>query len=100
MALDRSQIPTGLINGSNVLFAIDPYISGSLFLIINGLKRRPIDDDGVIETSPVAGTFTTKEVLVTGTKLVAEFLDTSSNFGSTVVGVVSATKVTAKVVVI
>ena len=54
--------PTEPINGVNVDFTtVHPYQAGTLRGFVNGLLKRPQDDDGLIETSPATGQFQMKE---------------------------------------
>lgn len=62
MAEPRFEVPTGVIDGANVVFTVSTaYKPGSVAVFLNGqLKRRDLDD-GWTETDAAAGVVTVSE---------------------------------------
>lgn len=80
MPTNKTEVPSGAIDGSNKIFNTSvPYTKGSLFTIADGLWRIPSQNDGVIETNPLTGEFQTKLTLATGQSLLANFLTTDQD---------------------
>lgn len=62
MPQPRFEIPSGVIDGVNLLFTTSTsYKPGTLAVFLNGLLQEASLDDGWVETDSVAGTFTLKE---------------------------------------
>jgi len=62
MSSPRFEVPSGTIDGSNVVFAVSrPYGPGTTAVFINGQLMEKSLDDGWFETDPTSGTVTLKE---------------------------------------
>jgi hypothetical protein len=78
MSIPRTEVPSGDIDGVNTSFVTPfPYTPGTLLHYLNGQLKVPVNDDGLIEDDPSAGTFTLKEAPKTGDVLQARYLDTT-----------------------
>lgn len=74
------EIPTGLINGVNVIYTVSrPYVINTVGIYVNGLSIIREDSDGWIETNPGQGIITLKQPLIDGDTLQISFsyFDTS-----------------------
>lgn len=62
MGQPRFEVPSGAINGTNVVFTVSiPYVAGSTAVWINGALMRRDLDDGWTESDPIAGEITLNE---------------------------------------
>ena len=62
MGQPRFEVPSGAINGSNVVFTVSlPYVLGSTAVWLNGVLLRRDLDDGWSESSPGIGEITLNE---------------------------------------
>lgn len=58
----RFEVPSGAINGINVVFNVSsPYVPGSTAVWINGVLLEQTLDDGWLESNPATGEVTLKE---------------------------------------
>lgn len=75
------QVPTGLVNGSNVIFQTgSSYIAGSLEVYKNGIRLKAGVGNDYIETS--ASTFTMATAPITGTQIIVDYLTAASTSGN------------------
>jgi hypothetical protein len=78
MPIPRFEVPSGAINGTNMVFTVSvPYLMGSSAVFINGMLMRPDYDDGWIETDPAVGEVTLKVAPLVLDVVQIFFLDTS-----------------------
>jgi hypothetical protein len=62
MPLPHFEVPSGAINGVNVVFNVSqPYQPGTTAVFLNGLLLRPDYTDGWVESDPATGEVTLKE---------------------------------------
>lgn len=98
MPIPRFEVPSGVVNGSNLVFTVSqPYMPGSTAVFVNGLLQEKTLDDGWLETDPATGTITLKEApRSVGTfpdVLQVFYLDTSPALPDTEVSSMSGTLV-------
>lgn len=67
---------SGIINGFNDIFYTSlPYTPGTLFIYLDGIVRVSVDDDGWIESDPLAGEFQMRSVPMSGSRIFVRYIE-------------------------
>jgi len=73
---EHVEVPAGVIDGANTtFFTTFSYQADTLKVWHNGHLFRRDDEDGFVETNPVAGEFTMKESPLSGDTIIARYME-------------------------